>query len=47
MSSLQALVVHLKAEKVAKQVFFKYQYNKEGYITMLFVANIQSVSYLN
>jgi hypothetical protein len=47
MSPLQALVAHLKAEKVAERVFFEYQRDKGGYITMLFVADIRSVSYLN
>jgi hypothetical protein len=47
MSSSQALVAHLKAEKVARQVFFEYQRNKGGYITMLFIADIRNVSYLN
>jgi hypothetical protein len=47
MSLSQALVAHLEAEKLARRVFFEYRRDKEGYITMLFVADIRSVSYLN
>jgi hypothetical protein len=47
MSPSQALVAHLEAEKVARQVFFEYRRDEGGYIAMLFVADIRSVSYLN
>jgi hypothetical protein len=43
----KALIVHLKAEKVAGRVFFEYQRDESGHITMLFVADLRSVDYLN
>ena len=47
LSLLKALITRLKAEKAEGKIQFEYQRDSRDYISMLFLADIRSVEYLN